>query len=552
MNHQRLYAFKALLVLLVLGSAVSIAQTTPSRVMVTMPDGVELATDLYIPEDAGPYPAILIRTPYDSRQYRTIAPYFAERGFATVVQNVRGKSGSGGQFVPFVYEKGDGLACLQWLEAQEWCNGAIGMWGESYLAYCGLVLTPDAPASFKTMINISGMGDMDWFINPGGAFHLMAHFPWFYLNVSGGQFPPWETWMQLFSTRPIVSLFGPRGVELAAMFRGIEDDYDKVAMPILHITGWYDFVAESTLRSYSGIVTAGNDRQRLIVGPWYHDQVYTGKAKVGDIDFGSVAERSFDELLELSVKWFKHYLSGEGPEPVNAPVEVFVMGANEWMDLSAWPAPAAQEQLWFIGNQRTLGTIAPKNNGNDSFVFDPDNPVPTIGGNNFHYFKDNLGILDQSEVQKREDVLVYTSAPLEQPLLVAGPMKAVLYAESEGVDTDFTAKVVELRPDGYARIIEEGIVRLSAAETASESGLQPGTVYRIEVEIGDIAIELPQGSRLQLEIGSSNFPKYNLNPNTGEDPMEAVEFRKVRQTVHFSPEYPTHLVLPVIQMINIH
>lgn len=337
---------------------------------------------------------------------------------------------------------------------------------------------------------------------------------------------------------------------MAALFKGIENDYDKVKMPILHVTGWYDFVGESTLRSYSGIVAAGNDKQRLIIGPWYHDQVFTGKSVVGDIDFGPSAQRGFDSMLELSVKWFDVHLRGEGKEPLKSPVEVFVMGANEWQGLQAWPAPSAQEQKWYVGNDFSLSTTEPKTTGSDSYVFDPDDPVPTNGGSNFHYFKNNLGILDQSEIQKRDDVLVYSSAALEEPLRIAGMLKAVLYAETEGADTDFTVKVVELRSDGYARIIEEGIVRLSAAGIGGEEGLRPGAVYKVEIVIGDIAIELPAGSRLQLEISSSNFPKYDLNPNTGEDPMKATEFRKVKQTIHFSPEHPTHLIVPVIQVID--
>lgn len=556
------YLGKALVILLFVMSGIAAAQTENIAVtnkMVALSDGVKLSTDIYLPGEGNPFPVILIRTPYASKQLGSVANHFASAGYAVVVQNVRGKSGSEGQFFPFVFEKKDGFDCLEWITKQPWCNGKIGLWGESYLSYTGFVLAPSGHPSFVTMINISGMADMESFFFPGGAFHLMAHLPWYYVNVGGNPFPPDEVWKNIFRTTPLFSLFGgDQAKEQIEMFKGIEDEYEKVSIPIFHITGLYDFVYPNTMTIYNNINRQGSSFQKLVIGPWIHDDVFTGKSLVGDVDFGKPAKRTFDELLNMSVRWFDYWLKGNEngirEEPV---VEYFVMGKNEWRTAGSWPPENVTKQRWYISSEKGANSSSGDGylsrehataEGTDTFVFDPNDPVPTVGGANFHYFKNNVGIKNQSEIAAREDVLVYTSDPLSDGLEIVGPLKMVLYAATEGEDTDFTARVVELRADGYAQIIEEGIVRGRYRESMDvEKWLEPSNVYELVIDLGSTATYLKPGSRLRLEISSSNFPKYDRNPNTKVHPLEATEFKKVKQTIHFSKEHPSHLEVHVIK-----
>jgi putative CocE/NonD family hydrolase len=195
-----------------------------------------------------------------------------------------------------------------------------------------------------------------------------------------------------------------------------------------------------------------------------------------------------------------------------------------------------------------LSAEPPAGAGHDTYRFDPMNPVPTYGGANFHFMMHLVGVKDQRDIEKRDDVLVYTAPPLEHDLELAGPIQAVLYVSTEGRDTDFTAKLVEVRADGYARIIEEGIIRMSCRNGAGDRELlTPGEVYRVIVDLGETAIRIPRGHRVRLEVSSSNFPKYDRNPNTGEEALLASKLEPVIQQVHFGPGTPSHVLLPVVE-----
>jgi putative CocE/NonD family hydrolase len=264
-----------------------------------------------------------------------------------------------------------------------------------------------------------------------------------------------------------------------------------------------------------------------------------------------------ERLMKLALDWFDTTLGGSAAVAEWPNARVFVMGANRWRDFDRWPPALARYRKLFIGSDRgansaagdgTLSPDPPPRPGHDTYVFDPMNPVPTYGGANFHFFMHLVGVKDQRDIEARDDVLVYTSAPLEEDMEIAGPIKALLHVSTEGRDTDFTAKLVEVRPDGYARIIEEGIIRASYRNgTGARELLEPGQVYRLSVEIGSTAILIPKGHRVRLEVSSSNFPKYDRNPNTGEDPLRARVLEAVTQRVHFGGDAPSHVVLPVVE-----
>ena len=332
----------------------------------------------------------------------------------------------------------------------------------------------------------------------------------------------------------------------------------RIDLPMFHVSSWYDIFLEGALNGYQALrdkaATAEARRgQRLLVGPWAHIRPYTAPTSgdTGDIDFGA---ESRIELHEHLLRWFDYWLkdieTGLMDEP---PVLVFVMGENRWRAESDWPLPRTHYTRYYLhadapANTRHgaggLSTAPPGDEPPDVYVYDPSDPVPTRGGSTLIIPQ---GVADQREVEARQDVLVYTSAPLERDLEITGPISATLYAASSAVDTDFTAKLVDVRPDGYAHNLQDGIVRARYRTSAAEPSLiQPGRVYRYEIDLWATSQVLFAGHRLRLEISSSNFPRFDRNPNTGAPIGADARLETARQTVHHSAQYPSHVTLPVI------
>ncbi len=544
--------------ILAAATALTAQEIRVEKTTVNVARNIELQTTIYLPKQEDAYPAVLIRTPYGSQNMTWVAEHLARHGYVVVVQDVRGKNGSSGQFFPFAYEKADGLASLEWLVEQPFCNGEVALWGVSYLGFAANEVASTGHPAVKTVFLLSAWSDLDSFITHGGAFHLMAHLPWFVM-FAGEQNPPAEAWPHIYRTTPIAQFFG--GNEQAMEELKPEPyDYKKFKMPVMHVCGWYDYIYPNTLQTYESILKQAPDatNQRLIIGVWPHNFALNGKSTAGEADFGSNAAWGSEKVNEITRRWFDLHLKGKddglGAEPL---VKLFVMGSNQWRHFDAWPPRAVKLQRWFVdcrdkanssAGSGTLSTTLTDRKLSDQFVFDPNHPVPTTGGANWHPPEKNLGIFDQRVVEQRQDVLVYTSAPLSHALTLIGPVEATVYAATEGKDTDFTAKLVEVRPDGYAANIVDGIVRASYLfELKDGQQLESGKVYKYEIELGATAIQLSPGSRLRLEISSSNFPKYDRNPNTGVDPIEATEFLPVTQTIFHSDDYPTHVLLPVLE-----
>jgi len=532
-----------------------------NSVSIPMEDGIKLSGDLYLPGAQGKFPVILIRTPYDKGDLSAVGEVFASARYAVLIQDVRGQGKSEGAFYPFMSEKKDGLDTLNWIDQQSWSNGKVGIWGVSYLAYSGFVVLPYQHKSVKAFVSSSGFADINKLLFRGGAFRLMAQLTWYMSQVGKAQLPPAEVrsraMVPIFRTTPLSKFFA--GNEDAVdKFEDISTEFSKVSTPILFVTGWHDYIYRNTLNAYNRIKINQKERfyHKLMIGPWFHNQELNGGTSVGDEDFGQEAEMNLQKFLRLSLRWFDYWLKNKDDGiSREAPVEVFVMGKNQWQEESQWPPASIEFQKWYLSSEKGANSIdgdgrlsrsAPGQESFDSFTFDPSDPVPTVGGVNMHYFPDNLGIKDQTEVEKRKDVLVYTSSVLEKSMEIAGPLKVVLYSSTEGVDTDFTAKLVQVRPDGYARIIEDGIIRGRYRKSLETPDfLEPGEVYEFEIDLGYTAISLPEGSRLRVEISSSNFPKYDRNSNTEVEPFDAVEFKKVEQKIFFSKKHPSRIILPV-------
>ena len=561
---ERLWFF-VLSVLLALSASSARAELIEQTVKTAMRDGIELEATLVLPAKAAELPTIVVRTPYGRQQHLEEARFWAAYGYAVLIQDTRGKFGSAGEYVPFLNEHADGSETLDWVVEQAWSNGRVGMWGSSYLAFCQLVLASSGHPALKSIMPVSGWLQEKGAIQDGGAHHIMLSIPWILHEESQTKRPIVDVDLEaLFEYLPLIDVF--ESIGLPSKIWNEEFDFSSleafsaadIAIPALHVTGWNDFVHPATLDIYQQ--TLGGPaaaQQRLMIGPWFHDQFYTTYTEAGDEDFGPHSAMGREALMRLSLDWFEATLKRETPAIDTWPrARVFLMGLNEWRDYSSWPPPHVESRTLYLGagvganssaGDGYLALAAPPEPGADRYLFDPMNPVPTYGGANFHFLLHLLGVKDQRDIERRQDVLVYTSAPLEADMEIVGPMTAVVYAATEGIDTDFTAKLVEVRASGYARIIEEGIVRASYRDGSGQrSLLEPGRIYPLTIDIGSTAIRVPAGHRLRLEISSSNFPKYDRNPNTGEEALFAHVLKAVAQTIHRGGEFPSHIVLPVV------
>ncbi len=551
----------------------------------SMRDGVELSTDVYLPREGGPFPAILWRTPYESTLPGLIewGAWFASRGYAAAVQDTRGKFESGGTFYAYHDEAKDGHDTLEWMANQPWCNGKIGMNGRSYAALVQWLAAPLGSPHLTAMA--PHVVCIDFFRDChriGGAVQ------WLLTILGAVLFPSSINLIQ----RGCTYLFGDQrflrhlpliDADVAAIGRKIGfyrdwvehtlyDDYwkevnaeervEQIQVPTYQQGGWYDpyvgcmFRMWNSLRQRAGTELA-RKHQKIWIGPWSHAAPEGSDPQV----FGPDADV---DVREEDLRWFDYWLKGAGngitDEP---PIRIFVMGENVWRFEEAWPLGRTEYTPYYLHSDGsansldgdgTLNTTSPGDEPPDRYDYDPENPVPTLGGNNstwtmVMYSPDPVlpGPLDQRPVEAREDVLVYTSETLERDLEVTGPLEVVLYAETSARDTDFTAKLVDVHPDGRAIHLAEGILRARHRNSLErEELLEPGRVETYRIEIAPTSNLFLKGHRLRVEISSSNFPRFDRNLNTGEGIFTGTRMEVAHQTILHTQEHPSHIVLPII------
>ncbi|WP_194775696.1 CocE/NonD family hydrolase [Pararhodonellum marinum] len=525
-------------------------------------DGVSLDNDIYLPDSINKFPIIMIRTPYGKQQFKGWGEFFSRRGLGVLIQDVRGKFGSEGEFVPFLNEKRDGLEVLDWITAQPWCDGNIGGFGASYLGFTSLTLGDSEHPAFKAIFSNSGWIKPEKMIAPGGAMHLSLAFPWLLHEETQRNRNLAEFDLNaLYWSVPLKEALQNIGVSSKSLeneeknYR-LNDDFafDKIKIPTFHIAGGFDFVKEASLEAFLKVQDVP---QKLIFGPWFHNQEHTPITKVGDEDFGEESKLGDGEILQLANQWFSYWLKGEENSIMEQPeARVFVMFANQWLDFDEFPPKNTHLNFYFSSEIKAnsrfgdglLSTEVKKGGKYSSFMYDPLDPVPTTGGANFHFFPETVGIKDQRNVEEREDILVYTSVPLVEELLVVGKVIVKLFAATEGVDTDFTAKLVLVEEDGLAKNVCDGIIRARFQKGLdSEELLVPNKIYEYEIDLGHTAFAIKAGQRIRVEISSSNFPKYNRNFNVAADPYTADEMKVVQQKIFHQPENQSILILPVIK-----
>lgn len=548
-------------------------------------DGVTLKADIYRPAGEGNFPTLLQRTPYNKDGSAEFARRAVARGFMVVVQDVRGRYASEGEWYTFKHETDDGFDTVEWASALPHSNGKVGMFGGSYVGATQMLTAIGHPphlAGICPVVTASNYHE-NWTYQ-GGALEQWFDESWTTglaqdtLNrairaasnaVVGDSVLPLKQYplFNLGQETPVAAeKLAPYFLDWLAHPTydsywkqwSIEENYQNIQVPSLTIAAWYDIFQGGSLRNYLGMKAhAGNDAaragQRLLVTIGGHAG---GGRTIGAVDFGPAAEQ-FDEN-SLTLDWYDYLLQGKQNQFASSkPVRIFVMGENQWRDEDAWPLERAKATSYYLhsaGKANTaagdgaLSTATAANEQADSFVYDPAHPVPTVGGplccDSEHL---GAGPRDQKDVEARPDVLVYATPPLDADVEVTGPVTLDLFAKSSAVDTDFTAKLVDVGPDGFARNLTEGILRARFREsTTTATPITPGKVYEYKIDVWSTSNVFLKGHRIRLEVSSSNFPRFDRNLNTGKSAADDAKFVKATNTVLHDSEHPSALVLPVV------
>ncbi len=545
------------------------AVRTERGVSMRTSDGVALVSDVYHPQRTRSAPTILLRIPLS----RTVANgifanivgrMWAERGYTVVIQVARGRSPSGGRYYPLRGERQDGLEALAWLAKEPWFHGRLGMWGGSYFGYTQWVLADQVNPGPSALIIQLCSTDFHGMLYPGGAFSLESALFWA-VRSRGEQdaAPTPETLARGYEGFPLIQADDRAGENIPffddwvshperdSYWVQIDGDNRVLTLvaPVLLMAGWYDAFLPTELEDFLRIRQEAKPEvasaTRLIVGPWVHAETVTFP--------GGTTPRNYRlESLAPSVAWFdRHLRTGNFQERAPAPVRIFVMGKNLWRDEQDWPLARTRYTPYYLqsggkanslaGNGKLARAAPTAEEPPDTFFYDPKSPVPSAGGT---MLGSRAGIARQNEIEARQDVLVYSTLPLEEDLEVTGPIRLVLSVSTTALDTDFTGKLVDVHPDGSAYNVSEGTLRRRYAKADGQADFTRAT--EIEIKLWPTSMVFFRGHRLRLEVSSSNYPRFDRNPNTGRSIATETQPIVAKQTVHHGRATPSRLILPVI------
>lgn len=547
---------------------------TEKEIMVKMRDGVQLATDLYFPDGAkGKLPAVLLRTIYTKEREFDGDPVFAElvrHGYVVAIQDTRGRAAPGSDVKPTVGDRDDAYDTVSWLTSQPWSNRKVGSAGCSSPGEAQLLLAATRhphhvaaiPQSSASGYNIRGR---PWASFDGGVFELAQTAGWFSGDPSKVD----------YATLPIIDVLKRAGLppteyenfassnpdgEYFRTFEWLRPG-DQLNVPALFFDAWYDYGAAETLELFNvlrteSVTASARENQFVIIAPSSHCGYAsaTEHTVVGARDLGDARI----DVMNLMLRWYDHWLKGVDNGVTDMPkVQYYVMGRNRWQSAGAWPVPGTRfAKLYLASNGRANGrrgdgtlSFEPDFDAEpDRFVYDPATPVPSLGGQACCTGTDTeSGSYDQSQIELRDDVLVYTSAILDEGLEVTGPLQVVLHVSSSARDTDFTAKLVDVYPDGRAFNVQEGALRMRYREGFDTIlSMRPGEVYRARLDLHTTSNYFGPGHRIRLDISSSNFPRWDRNLNTGGNNYDESDFIVAENSVHHSAQYPSYIVLPIV------
>ena len=553
-------------------------------------DGVTLYSDIYRPRADGTFPVILMRTPYDKRVGWAVAPAYqvATHGYVVIVQDVRGRYTSEGEWYPFRHESEDGYDAVEWAAALPFSNGKVGMTGGSYVGATQMLAAIAHPPHLAGICPVVTASDY----HDGWTYQSGALEQWFDQNWTT-QLATNTLWRLIATntnalmgapTLPLTRYPAfnyaslPAGADSTAQVApyyldwlahpdydaywkqwSIEERFSDIQVPALHIGGWYDIFLRGTLRNYMGIkahggTEAARNGQRLLIQIGGH----AGFGRhIGDVDFGEEAVKF--PPTDVLLAWYDYLFKGVQNEfaQTDKPVRVFAMGENAYRQESDWPPPQDKITRYFLHSGGSANSLrgdgglsqsTPKKETSDKFTYDPANPVSTIGGSLCcdaeHY---EPGPRDQRPAENRDDVLVYSTKPLDEDLEVTGPVTLELWAKSSAVDTDFTAKLVDVSPNGLALDLTDGILRMRYRDSQEKPEMMnPEQIYKVSVDLWATSNVFKKGHTLRLEVSSSNFPRFDRNLNTGAIQATSRDFVSATNTILHDTEHPSALLVPVV------
>lgn len=574
-----------------------------ANVPLPLNDGTMTYVDIFRPSTSGKFPALLKRTPYDkssanSRSSPVDAVRAAMQGYGVVIQDIRGRHSASGEFYPFVNEAEDGYHSVEWVASQPWCTGKVGMYGVSYEGATQWLAAKRSPPSLVAIApGVTASDYHEGWTWQGGAFELGFNLSWAMGPLTGGN---WGNLSQLLDlTKEDLEQFIDAKDNLDQGFyhvptkeypylKGglasyyydwlshaeyddywrdicIEDNHKDISIPAFNIGGWYDIFLGGTIRNYVGMrdnaaTALAREGQRLLIGPWVHGAAPNDVS--GQHHFGTKSSSVALDLPGLILAYYDYWLKGEdngiGEEK---PVRIFVMGENKWRLEDEWPLNRAINCTYYLHSRGRANTLngdgylspeSPNQEPPDIYVYNPMDPAPTQGGGlccDPAFMMS--GAYDQRSIEARPDVLVYTTSPMEEDMEVTGPIIVTLYGASSAVDTDFTAKLVDVQPCGCARNLTDGIIRARyRSPRQPASFINPGEIYEYRIDLWATSNLFRKGSCVRLEISSSNFPRFDRNTNTGGPITSENTFVAALQTIHHEADYPSNLRLPIVPRID--
>lgn len=565
----------------------------------TMRDGTVLRANVFRPVGEGTFPVLLTRLPY-GKDFplggSLLNPVQAARqGYIVVVQDTRGRFTSEGEWHAFIHERADGYDTVEWAARLPGSNGDVGMYGASYFGFTQWAAARENPPHLRAVLPFITWADaQDGMFMRGGAVELGITRNWSQLQsidtnlkrarATGDPRQVGAAISQIASRLNDLPVSGYADLPVKGYSTRHNDDalndadlgidrrndqayldlvavtpgYDTLAIPAFHGGGWYDIFLKGTLQNFAELQKRGKAPQKLIIGPWTHG---SQDERVGSVHFGFASSAAFINLQidfqSLELRWFDRFLKGI-PNGIDQepPIQIFVMGTNQWRAENEWPLARAVPTPWYLhsnGRANSLsgdGVLSPEMPGAetpDHFTYDPMQPMPTVGGALLMHSVFQSGPQDQRPIERREDMLVFTSAPMTQPMEVTGSITVTLYAATTAPDTDFVARLVDVHPDGFARNLTDGIIRGRMRNgVAHEELLIPGAVYPFEIDLWATSNVFLPGHQIRLDVTSSNFPRWDRNLNTAAPYAEGTKTAVARQTILHDREHPSQVVLPIV------
>jgi hypothetical protein len=529
-----------------------------AQVPVPMRDGVQLAAEIYRPDVPGRFPSLMLLRYFRGKHQNDRGQFFAARGYAVALVDCRGRYESQGTWTPYVNDPQDGYDAQSWLAEQPWSDGKIGTFGLSYNAFTSYMAAPLAHPGLTCIFARSGQQTNFGHLYNDGVMQLNVVFEFGLHTKQGSQtqrifsvddphyrrLPLIEAVDDFEGVQHVKDWFGHCRYDDYWKAYGLKEKYERIKAPAYFITGWYDNLLHENWRNFQGFRTRGGSEEarrgtKILVGNWAHG-----------------GSGGYGPLMDTMLRWYDYHLKGLSNgldrEP---PIRLYVMGRDVWRDENEWPLARTRFTEFYLDGSRAnstegdgrLSRSAPaEDSPADHYTYDPNQPVYTLGGQ-ISTHNDVRGPKDRRSAQRRQDVLVYTTDPLAEEMEVTGPVELKLYASSSAVDTDFTATLTDVHPDGRAIHICEGILGVAFRESLEHpTPIEPGKIYPFSISLWETSMVFKAGHRIRLEVSSSNFPRYARNQNTGLPLGTSAEVLTARQTVYHDARHTSHLILPVI------